>query len=432
MSRMQDAIASPTRSRIMNKRRRRLKLKIDSLAAGGDGVGRDEEGRVTFVAQAVPGDVVLVELLQDRKQFARGKIAEILEASANRVEPTCPLFIAGNCGGCQWQQVAAEAQHAAKEEIVDNGLRRAIARGMRRETLEQPCAPYGWRRRARLSFWSGGDKRFIGFYPPKSKQITDVASCPQLDSKLQEVLAIVRKHLLPALRHRGEIELLLGEDGRVHVAVHGTVAPKGLKDLAAEDSIAGVRNGKTLHGSAAVELEGGIFGSADGFAQASRAGNLALCDKVAALIGDVAGKEILELYAGSGNFTRLFEGAKRVVAVESAAIAKTPKDVDWRQAEVVETLETMVSAKERFDVVLLDPPRSGAKEAMAGIAALEPKTVIYVSCDVATLSRDIEALCELGYSAESAHPVDLMPQTSHVEVVLVLRRTADSLTRPLP
>jgi 23S rRNA (uracil1939-C5)-methyltransferase len=416
----------------MNKRRRRLKLKIDSLAAGGDGVGRDEEGRVTFVAQAVPGDLAVVELLQDRKQFARGKIVELLEASSQRVEPRCSLFSAGSCGGCQWQQVAAESQKEAKEEIVDNGLRRAIGRGMTREALEQPCPPYGWRRRARMSFWSGGEKRFIGFYPPKSKQITDVPTCPQLDGKLQDALAIVRKHLLPALRHRGEVELLLGEDGAVHVAVHGTVAPKGLKDLAAEPMIAGVRNGKTLYGSATVELEGGIAASADGFAQASRAGNLALCDKVTSLVGDVAGKDILELYAGSGNFTRLFAGAKRVVAVESAKLEAVPDGVDWREAEVVETLEALGKAKESFDLVVLDPPRSGAKDAIAGIAALEPKTVVYVSCDVATLSRDVEALCELGYTAESAHPVDLMPQTSHVEVVLVLRRTADSLTVPLP
>jgi 23S rRNA (uracil1939-C5)-methyltransferase len=282
-----------------------------------------------------------------------------------------------------------------------------------------------------MSFWSGGDKRFIGFYPPKSKQITDVTTCPQLDARLQDALAVVRKHLLPALRHRGEIELLLGEGGKVHVAVHGTVAPKGLKDLAADPMIAGVRNGKTLHGSATVELEGGISGSADGFAQASRAGNLALCDKVASLVGDVAGKAVLELYAGSGNFTRLFKGAERIVAVESAKVSNPPEGVDWREAEVVQTLEAMAAAEERFDLVVLDPPRSGAKEAMAGIAALQPKTVVYVSCDVATLSRDVEALCELGYLAEVAHPVDLMPQTSHVEVVLVLQRSDDQPTPTL-
>jgi 23S rRNA (uracil1939-C5)-methyltransferase len=408
----------------MNKRRRRLKLTIDSLAAGGDGVGRDDEGRVTFVPQAMPGDVVLVELLQDRKQFARGKVVEIIEASKQRVEPKCALFKAGTCGGCQWQHVDAATQRAAKEEIVDNGLRRAMERGMTRADLEQPCTSYGWRRRARLSFWAGGDKRFIGFYPPKSKQITDVTVCPQLEDKLQEALGLVRKHLLPALRHRGEIEMLLGEDGRVHVAIHGTVAPKGLKDLVAEEMIAGVRNGKTLHGDATVLLEGGVPGNAEGFAQASRAGNLALCKKVAASVGDHKDKSILELYAGSGNFTRLFLGAKRLVAVESAPVANPPAEADWREAEVVELLESMVQGKEHFDLVLLDPPRSGAKEAIAAIAALTPETVVYVSCDVATLSRDVEALCELGYTAESASPVDLMPQTSHVEVVLVLRRTS--------
>jgi 23S rRNA (uracil1939-C5)-methyltransferase len=408
----------------MNKRRRRLKLTIDSLAAGGDGVARDEEGRVTFVPQATPGDVVLVELLQDRKQFARGKIVELIEASPHRTDPPCKLFRQGLCGGCQWQQVDASTQRAAKEEIVDNGLRRAIERGMTRSELRQPCEPYGWRRRARLSYWAGAGKRFIGFYPPKSKQITDVDECPQLDPKLQAGLALVRKHLLPALRHRGEIELLLGEDGRCHVAVHGTVAPQGLQALAAEASIAGVRNGKNLHGDAAVELEGGILASADGFAQASRAGNLALCELVEAAVGELAGKEVLELFAGSGNFTRLLGSAKRVVAVELAPVAAALENVDWREAEVVESLDKMVAAKEHFDLVLLDPPRSGAREAMAGIAALSPDTIVYVSCDVATLSRDVEELHALGYQAESASPVDLMPQTSHVEVVAVLRKGA--------
>ncbi len=410
----------------MNKRKRRLKLTIDSLAAGGDGVGRDEEGRVTFVPLAVPGDEVLVELLQDRKQFARGKIVELLKASENRAEPKCSLFRKGLCGGCQWQQVQAEGQAAAKLEIVDNGLRRAIERGLTREPLLEPCSPYGWRRRARLSYWAGEGKRLIGFYPAKSKHITDVAECPQLEEKLQEALGLVRTHLLPSLRHRGEIELLLAEDGRVHVAIHGTVAPQGVKTLAKEASIAGVRNGKNLHGEARVELEGGVMGSADGFAQASRAGNLALCTLVEAAVGDLAGKKVLELYAGTGNFTRLLSAAKRVVAVDTARPPKERGEVEWRQADVVDTLEAMAAAKERFDLVLLDPPRSGAKEAIAGIAALEPQTILYVSCDVATLSRDVESLCELGYTAESAQPVDLMPQTSHVEVVLTLRRNEET------
>lgn len=410
----------------MNKRRRRLKLTIDSLAAGGDGVGRDEEGRVTFVPQTAPGDVVLVELLQDRKQFARGKVVELLEPSTHRQEPRCKLFSAGQCGGCQWQQVDRATQRAAKEEIVDNGLRRAVERGMSRAALQDPCSPYGWRRRARLSYWAGGGKRLIGFYPPKSKHISDVSECPQLDPTLQSALDVVRKHLLPALRHRGEIELLLAEDGRCHVAVHGTVAPKGLESLANEDGIAGVRNGKNLHGAASVELEGGVLGSAEGFAQASRAGNLALCKTVAEAMGDLAGKEVLELYAGSGNFTRLLADAKRAVAVEVTPVGATPNGVDWREAEVVESLQAMVADKEHFDLVLLDPPRSGAREAIEGIAALSPQTIIYVSCDVATLSRDVEVLHELGYRAESAQPVDLMPQTSHVEIVLVLRRDAVS------
>jgi 23S rRNA (uracil1939-C5)-methyltransferase len=408
----------------MTRRKQRLALTIDSLAAGGDGVGRDDEGRVTFVPQSVPGERVLVELLEARKQFARGRVVDVLQPSEGRVEPACVLFAEGQCGGCQWQHVAPSVQRSAKESIVDNALRRSIERGLHCEPLLEPCAPLGWRRRARLSFWVGGPI-VLGFFPAKSQKITDVVTCPQLEAGLQRGLDLVREHLLPALRHRGEVELLLAADGRVHVTVHGTAADQGLRAFAERDGIAGLVHGKRVYGDAQVLLEGEVPASSAGFAQASKAGNLALCEVVRGALGELAGKRVLELYAGSGNFTRLLSDASEVLAVEQEATLTGQvafPGLQWRPAEVVETCAALVSESARFDVVLLDPPRSGAKEAIADIAALAPERIVYVSCDAATLSRDVELLHALGYRAQSAQPIDLMPQTSQVEVVLVLIR----------
>ena len=411
----------------MSKRKRRIEVITESLAAGGDGVTRGEDGRVTFVPRAAPGDRLLVTLVQERKQFARGKITKILEASDQRVEPPCALFVNETCGGCQWQHIGREFQIEAKQQIVEQGLRRAIARGLECAPLRDPCTPWNWRRRARFSFWAGGPK-ILGFFPQGDKKITDVKECPQLEEGLQAGLSAIREHLLPGLSARGEVSVLLGADGLCHVSVHGSATRKSVEALAADPCIAGVKHGTRTQGVSEVVLEGGITSAADAFAQASARGNEALCEEVQKALGSIAGKRVLELYAGAGNFTRLLGEASEVVAVETAAVPDAGEangalaNVLWQRADAVVHCLQLADAGETFDVVLLDPPRSGARETIESIAALKPGRVVYVSCDVATLSRDVEALVELGYRAVTAQPIDLMPQTAQVEIVLVLER----------
>ena len=405
----------------MSKRRRRIEVAVESLAAGGDGVARGEDGRVTFVPRAAPGDRLLVTLMQERKQFARGKVAKVLEPSPIRVTPKCDLFTKELCGGCQWQHIEQETQGAAKQLIVEAGLRRAIGRGMECAPLVEPCPPWQWRRRARFSFWAGGPK-VLGFFPQGDKKITDVKECPQLEAGLQTALTAIRTHLLPGLSARGEVSVVLGADGTAHVAVHGSATRKSIEALAADPIIAGVSHGTRTMGGKEVLLEGGVPATADSFAQASSAGNEALCAQVATSLGSVDGLRVLELFAGSGNFTRLLTSASEVVAIETAPVPENSGTTRWIRGDAATCTADLAKAGERFDAVLLDPPRSGARETMESIAALEPKRIVYVSCDVATLSRDIEVLVELGYKAVSAQPIDLMPQTAQVEVVAILER----------
>ena len=166
------------------------------------------------------------------------------------------------------------------------------------------------------------------------------------------------------------------------------------------------------------EIEPGLWGGPRTFAQASAEGNAALIARVREVVGRGTGK-LLELYAGSGNFTRGFvEDGWRILATDAVA-PELPLTVEHRAGPVQDVIAQL---RGPFEVVVLDPPRAGAAEAIGGIVGMAPKTIAYVSCDPATLARDAMRLETLGYRATDAWPFDLMPQTSHVEVVMRLVR----------
>ncbi len=398
-----------------------MDVDIESLAAGGDGVGR-VEGKVVFVPRTAPGDGVRARVVEDKKSFMRGELEAVVRPSPDRVEPPCPLFRAGTCGGCQWQHVAYTAQAGAKQEIVRTALRRLITAGLALEPIAAPVPEYHWRRRARLH-WVRRHKGevIIGFHAPRSDRITDVPACPQLDPALEAVLAPLHELLGPGVTGTGEIDLVAGQGGKVHVAIHGPCDPAAAEALA--PAVAGVRLGKRTFGAPSVELEPGLRGSADQFAQASAAGNAALIAIVDAASAPREGQRILELHAGSGNFTRvLANGAAHVLAIDSAVQPGSAGNTEHRRADAATETAALAAAAEHFDLAVLDPPRTGDLPAVRALADLGSARIVYVSCDPATLARDADVLLAAGYRPERAWPVDLMPQTAHVEVVLALRR----------
>ena len=382
-------------------------LEIGSLAAGGDGIGRDDTGRVTFVPLTAPGDRVQIRIVKQTKSFARGEVESIVTPSPDRVAPPCPAFVAG-CGGCQWQHVALPAQIAAKHAIVANALRKVIAQV---DPIVAPAPPYGWRRRARFHV----DRNQIGLYRTASHQILPLAACPQLEPALEAVLALLATNAKHTPLPDGEVALLRGHAGAIAVAFERPW--RAAAALVGQREIVGVIAGDQSFGTPVIEVEPGLFGSPWDFAQASAAGFVALFVVVCVLLGKGPG-DVLELYAGAGNFTRGFtEDGWRVTPSDAFEPARPPPRFITGPAErVVETYQGKPQA------IVLDPPRAGAAEAIAGIVRISAATIVYVSCDPATLARDAERLIAAGYRAERAVPVDLMPQTSHVEVALLLRR----------
>jgi 23S rRNA (uracil1939-C5)-methyltransferase len=389
-------------------------VEITGLAPGGDAVGRQvggaTDGRVTFVPFAAPGELVRTALVRERAKVAWGELVEVTRAAAVRVEPPCPLF--RRCGGCQWQHVEDRVQRAAKGEIVARAL------GITLSEAEAVGPSYGYRERARLAVAVASPTRpVVGFRARRSHEIVDVVTCPLLAPSLDEALPEARRRA-GAVAPGSEITLLLGR-GPSGDFVIGEAGGKGFRvqDEQVEEL--------DLHNQAAwpnVAEPGGrpLLLPPGGFAQVSRAANAALCEAIAEALGPRPGK-VLELFAGSGNFTRLLvERASAVIASDADVKAVergrlNVPEADWRPATGLGPTVLPV------DTILADPPREGLDDRSLALCAAAQR-LVYVSCDPQTLQRDMGHLLRRGMRLHGARAFDLMPQTHHIEVVALFTR----------
>ena len=326
-------------------------LDVTALAAGGDGVARDANGRVTFVPRTVPGDRVRARVTKATTSFARAVLLEVIAPSPDRVAPACEAFERG-CGGCAWLHVARTVQLDAKQALVANALRKLD--GLAIERIADPCPPLGWRRRARFHVANG----VLGLYREGTHDIVPIEHCPQLEPELDAQLAAIDR----------------GRDGEVAI-VRGHANEIAIRH--ASDT-----------GGATVELEPGLRAGPWDFAQASAAGNAALIALARGALGPGPGA-LLELYAGGGNLTRGFVDDDWTVTASDVAKPPQSHGARFELGQTAAVLDRLAK-RERvaFEAIVLDPPRTGAADAIPGIARLAPRTIVYVSCDPATLARD--------------------------------------------
>ena len=384
-----------------------IETKIESLAAGGDGIGRTGDGRALFVPLTAPGDYVRVRITESRRRFARGVVEAVLEPSVDRVEPVCPAF--GSCGGCAWQHLDYATQLAAKATI----LRDALARIGHLEVEEvisitpSPAA-YGYRNRAR-PVQNGST---VGYRMRRSHRIRAVEQCPVLQRPLEGALQRLAAEP-PGSRETGDVEweLAMGSDGTTRASV--------------------LPVSQTARVGSAIRLEVGpdrIRISSGVFAQ----GNGLLLDALAEAVCRQAGSgtAAVELFAGAGFLTLpLSRSFDCLWAIESdpAAVADlrfnlaaaNRRNVDIRSDRVERALGRL--ALQSPDAVVLDPPRAGMPDAaLDSLVALRPRRIVYLSCDPATLARDLARLRTAGYRLARIEAFDLFPQTPHVEALATL------------
>lgn len=429
-----------------------LTIRFDSLAAGGDAVGRTPDGQVAFVPGAAPGDLAAVRLTERRRGYVRGALLKVLEPGPVRVHPACALAASLACGGCPYMHVSRQAQLQAKEDMVRRALRHTGAEIL---PILAPTPDLGYRLRARLVLRGG----HLGFQAARSHRVAEVRACPVLHPALAGALFGAQgaaQALRPALGEEGTLAAVVGDGGAVHLAVDpgaagdARLAERLALSLIGQGGIVGVVVAGRRHGQAGVPLEGAapLQVAADGFAQASAAGHDLLPALVDAAIGtpgpgpgsgpgpgpgpgpgDNPWPRALELYAGSGNLTRrLCQRAREVLAVESDPGAagrlralRLP-GVSVLSAPAEQLLPDLLAKGERFPVAVLNPPRTGAAEVVEQLGALGIQRLVYVSCDPMTLGRDLQRLAAQGLLARRAQPVDLMPQTAHVETVVEIQR----------
>ena len=378
-----------------------FEVEIERLLPGGVGLAH-AAGLTLFVSLAAPGDVLRVKI--DRVQGTVGfaSIVEILKPSPVRTEPPCPYF--GRCGGCDFQQLTYEAQLTAKVEMVRDCSHRIAKLEVPGEIHITP-SPNQWRYRARATWQVEPREKLIGYFERGSNRVCDVEYCAVLAPNLEETLEQVRNEIAAKdVRQLRLVDVVAGDEGV-------SVAP----------SIAGF-SARTV--SRRIGDEAYSF-SADTFFQVNHE---LLEPLIAAALGDASGQFAIDLYCGVGLFTLpLARRFARVTGVEAhpRAVEFARRNVERAKLENVEIASLGVAdwvkhslSFEVLDFLLLDPPRVGCENAViTGLLALRPRRIAYVSCDPATLARDLKKLIAGGYSLDSVAAFDMFPQTHHVETV---------------
>jgi 23S rRNA (uracil1939-C5)-methyltransferase len=408
----------------------KVRLKAEALVHGGEVLAR-HEGRVVFLRGAAPGDTVEAELTGEGR-FERTRVLRIVERGGTRVDPPCAVV--DRCGGCPVQHVAYPSQLAAKQELTADALERIG--GLPRGSYElAPIVPsplqLRYRRRARLHRAAGGN---WGFAQRGLARIEPVDECLLFEPRLRELADVARAAgELPGVTDLG---LLVGEQkGAIDLRVEGGVTPglrKRAEQLLQHRVVRGVTLGGAVLGDAVVAdapLPNGarLRARPDTFAQANRSMVPLLQRETVQALAD-AGR-VLELFCGSGTLTLPLLGQRRqVTGVESAGtsleLLRRSADEAGLGVRLVagDAADVVRSFADPLDAVLLDPPRTGAADAVRALASLLPPRIVYVSCDAPTLARDGKLLAQAGYRLVKAVPLDLFPQTAHFEIVAIFNR----------
>jgi tRNA/tmRNA/rRNA uracil-C5-methylase (TrmA/RlmC/RlmD family) len=384
-----------------------IRVEIEKVAHGGHFIAR-YEGAVIFVRHAIPGEIVEVEITGLEKSFARADVVAVIEASSNRVAPPCKY--SGSCGGCDFQHIDLTRQRQLKSDVISEQFAR-IAKMEIDVEVEEISAPLHWRTRYAAST---NDQGIAGFKASRTNKVIPISSCPILIPEID----------FPTLPAEN-----FGSNERVEVAI----ASDGARTIATSAQ----RESRTAERAKLeiVEGEQALYYEVDqreyrvsqsSFWQSNINAPTALVEAVLDFAAVKKGDHILDLYGGVG----LFAGATvdligpggRIDIVEGSSSATRDAAVNFEGISNIH-IHTGDVAREmkkfsRADVVILDPPRTGAgKEVIERISALGARAIIYVACDPAALARDTTYLKEIGYHLENLRSFDLFPMTHHIESV---------------
>ncbi len=437
---------------------RRLKnIFIEKIIYGGDGIGRLPDGKVVFVSQVLPEEKVVIDILPtNRRDFVRGRLIDITSSSPFRIKPSCSY--AKECGGCQWQHITYNFQTRLKEDIVKETIERI---GRLSSHIVEPLRPSPQQNyyRHRLQFQVISDTGELGFFKKNSHKIVRLNSCVIAVHKINSFLQKIEKSPIfkNIVRHASvkRMEVSYSEaDDLIALLLWCKNRPSAKQLQKLKESISILKaifiwikgrfpegpypdnisdNGKLVFRLPIISnnIIRELKASPGIFTQVNWKQNLFMIEKVIELSGDLSNKRVLDLHCGMGNFLLpLSMLAKKGYGVDSdlRAIMDAENNIkDWRleNCEVerniaIKAIKKLIKDKQCYDVIILDPPRSGCKELIKYIPKLKPQKVIYISCDVATLSRDLSLFQKIGFTPKKVLPIDMFPQTYHIETITLI------------
>lgn len=440
---------------------------IEKIVAGGLGLARLSDGQTLFVAGTLPGERVRARIVRRHKHYNEARLVEVVTPAVERREPPCPHF--GACGGCDLQH----ADYAAQLRIKETILRELLERGGISEagevfplTVAASPQEFGYRQRIRLQVAPDGRP---GFHRHHSHEVVTVRNCPLAAPIINEVVAGLERE--PAARqlldHATAVEVILSPDeGRVVLLLHTTRQIRAADRQHAAELCSRLNVLKGLLFAVperalgpAITEDSGSVGTSDfsplairftipaaiagqpltlavesgGFSQVNPQQNERMIATLLAWLALSGSEAVLDLFCGMGNFSLpLAVRAQKVVGMDlqGAAIRSARRNAEvnnrdncrFEKCGAEEGAQRLAAAGEKFDVVLLDPPRAGCKEVIPHLARFGVGRLVYISCDPATLTRDLGLLLAQGYAIERMQLIDMFPQTHHLETMVLLRR----------
>ncbi|NOQ45952.1 MAG: methyltransferase domain-containing protein [Desulfobulbaceae bacterium] len=426
-------------------------IEIKKIITGGLGLGYLPDGMVAMVPFCLPGETVLCREKKRYSGHIELKSVTIITPSQTRIKPPCPLY--GNCGGCDLQHAAYPAQLDIKFNILKESLQRAglgLDDGIVRTALPSP-SQFGYRNQLRMHLSPDGS---LGFHRQSSNTVIPVDACPVAGAPINQALKRLHESaLLPSLAHHcAVLEILQSPaDERITIVLHlrdgknlANTLIKRLEQLNGSHTFL-IKSGRLLQQPApghnqsdlSQELQCGrhtclLSWDAGCFFQANSGQNRQLVSLVCSLAGDVHDRQLLDLYCGMGNFSiPLALNGARITGIEhnQASVFRAIRNAaaaglscTFTAAKVENILGKFNKTGKKFDTILVDPPRQGIGRAGNLLPRLSAEQIIYISCDPATLARDLVGISANGYHVSTIIPVDMFPQTHHIESVALLEK----------
>lgn len=399
-----------------------FELRIEKMVQGGMGLARLADGRVCFVEGALPGELCKVKLTFQKKDFTRGRAIEILEPSADRVAPKCPMY--GKCGGCSLQHLASDKQALYLEQVERENFRRLAHAELPEDFKIHTGKSWGYRNRARVVLSNLGPVKKFGFREQESNDFVWVKQCPVLTPALNDFLNNVSvQEQFPRLAPNSDVNVFDNGKGEVSYYYRGMPAEEFRK-----------------HSVSVVEIGGQkIESDASVFFQSNLGLLPELVDSVRKAVdeglasGDASNEWLIDLFSGVGFFAALLKDRfKRVTTVEREEGCLKHAKVNLSGTASQAVVENVSAPAEDWLVenvvnvpatLIVDPPRTGLpKEALEAIIKSSVNRLIYVSCDPVTLARDFAKFAAAGFALKHAEGFAFYPQTPHLEMMFVMNR----------